>query len=129
MILRKSMCLLGIGAAKIDLILEKLNFTCGELVKGSFEITGGTIKQRIKRVECDLVFVDHANKTSRVVDSLTILTVKDIQKEQKVTMPFSFRIPENIPENEKRTSYKFTTKLVFDEGAKSVDQDQISIRQ
>ncbi|MCA0987580.1 sporulation protein [Guptibacillus algicola] len=122
------MCLLGIGAAKIDLILEKLTFKRGELVVGSFEIIGGTIEQRIKRVECDLLYIDHAKKTSRVVDSVTILTVKDIRKEQKVTIPFSFRIPETIPEPQKRTSYKFTTRLVFSEGAKSVDQDQIAIQ-
>lgn len=128
MLLRKSMCLLGIGAAKIDLILEKLTFKRGELVVGSFEITGGTIEQRIKRVECDLLYVDHEKKTSRVVDSVTILTVKDIRKEQKVMIPFSFRIPETIPEPKKRTSYKFTTRLVFNEGAKSVDQDQIAIQ-
>ncbi len=122
------MCLLGIGAAKIDLILDKLSFKRGELVLGSFEIIGGTIEQRVKRVECDLVYVDHAKKTSHVVDSVTILTVKDIRKEQRVMIPFSFRIPEAIPEPKKRTSYKFTTRLVFNEGAKSVDQDQIVIQ-
>ncbi|WP_349288106.1 sporulation protein, partial [Pseudoalteromonas sp. BZP1] len=63
-----------------------------------------------------------------IVDSVTILTVKDVRKEQRVTIPFSFRIPENIPETEKRTSYKFSTRLVFNEGVKSVDQDQIAIQ-
>ena len=48
LILRKYMSMLGIGSAKIDLQLPKLQYTPGENVSGIFLIEGGTIEQQIK---------------------------------------------------------------------------------
>ena len=48
MILRKYMALIGIGSAKIDLILEKVSYKPGEQVKGYFMVKGGTIEQQLR---------------------------------------------------------------------------------
>ncbi|OLN22015.1 sporulation protein [Domibacillus antri] len=126
MILRKYLSLLGIGSARVDLILPKESYKPGEQIKGHFLIEGGTIEQHIKRVECDLVMIDETDGTEKVVDTITILTSKMILSEETNQIPLTFRLPESVPALNKK-SYRFKTKLTFDKGIESKDQDIIQI--
>ncbi|OMP67009.1 sporulation protein [Domibacillus epiphyticus] len=127
MILRKYLSLLGIGSARVDLILPKETYKPGEQIKGHFLIEGGTIEQRIKRIECDLVLIDETAGTEKVVDSTTILTSKMILSEEMNHIPFTFRLPKSVPAFMKEKSYRFNTKLTFEKGIESKDQDIIQI--
>ena len=48
LILRKSLLLLGIGSAQIDLILPKNTYKSGECINGYFLIKGGTLGAKNK---------------------------------------------------------------------------------
>ncbi|WP_246943008.1 sporulation protein [Bacillus pinisoli] len=126
MLLRKYMSLLGIGSAKVDLVLEKDEAMVGESIRGAIHINGGTIEQQIKRIECDLVKTDDED-SEEVVETRTILTSKVIDSEDQTKIPFSFYIPCEITPSTDGISYRFKTRLVFQEGVKSLDQDIIKI--
>lgn len=127
MILRKYMSLLGIGSAKIDLILPKETYRPGEQIEAYFLIQGGTVDQRITRIECDLLLENHAEETSRTIEARTILSTRTIEAEELNKVPFTFRLPEVVPVPGRDESYRFKTKLTFDQGTESVDQDWIKI--
>lgn len=127
MILRKYLSLVGIGSAKIDLILPKETYTPGEHIKGYFLLKGGTIEQQLKRIDCDLVRIHEGEEKEDVIDSTTILTSTLLDSEQSDKIPFAFKLPSTMNPSDDETSYRFKTKLYFKEGAKSIDQDLIQI--
>ncbi|TLS36041.1 sporulation protein [Pseudalkalibacillus caeni] len=127
MLLRKYMSLLGIGAAKIDLLLEKDSYKPGESVKGIFLIKGGTIEQKICRIECDLVKFDKEDQKEHVIDSTMVLTSKKIQSEGTMELVFQFQLAEDLPASCNRINYRFKTRMCFDEGVQSEDHDLINI--
>lgn len=129
MILRKYMARLGIGSAKIDLILEKAVYSSGEEVKGHFHLKGGTIDQQLKRIDCDFVrstIKNGNNKEEIVIDNVTIFTTKNIESDVVSKIPFTFLLPESI-EIDKDFSYRFKSRLTFSHGVESFDFDDIQI--
>lgn len=128
MILRKYMALLGVGSARIDLILEKDTYELGEQVKGVFVVKGGLIGQQLKRIECDLVMSDNEKPKAegRVVDAITIYTTKYIESNAENHIPFTFRIPHSL-HVDNLVSYRFKSRLAFNEGVESLDHDVITI--
>ncbi|MGB3262022.1 sporulation protein [Paenisporosarcina sp.] len=128
MILRKYMALIGIGSAKIDLILENEIYMPGELVKGYFLVKGGTIEQQLKRIECDLVMTmdNNEEKDEEVIDSVTIFTSKLIESDTTNQVPFTFRLPESM-HPALSASYRFKSRLSFKQGVESLDHDVIQI--
>jgi sporulation-control protein len=127
MILRKYMSLFGIGSAKIDLVLPKNSFKQGELLHGYFFLEGGIIEQKLRRVECDLVMFDKNGKEEKLIDSTTVLKSDIIQADERNKLSFTYRIPKELPYSEEVVRYLFKTKLTFDQGIESVDEDYISI--
>ena len=121
------MSLLGIGAARIDLILPKDSYKPGEDINGTFLIKGGTIEQKIRRIDCDLVMMVESTGEELVIDSTTILTSKKINSEETNKSPFTFTLPDTVPITTKDISYRFKTRLTFNEGVESRDQDTIKI--
>lgn len=117
---------LGIGSARIDLILEKDTYRPGEHISGFFLLKGGTIDQLIKRIDCDLVIVNRG-KVEEVVDSTTIYTSTLIHTNEVNKISFKFKLPETIHVSNADHVYRFKTKLTFNEGVQSNDQDIIHI--
>lgn len=127
MILRKYMSLLGIGSATIDLILPKEAYHPGEIINGIYKIKGGTIEQKIKRIDCDLVMKDLLTGNEKVIDSTMVLLSKEIQSEENNQLTFSFKLDDYLPYTSEERSFRFKTRLTFNEGVESKDQDIIQI--
>jgi sporulation-control protein len=121
------MSLLGVGSAIIDLILPKEAYRRGELINGYFNIKGGTIEQQLKRIDCDLVMLDQSTGSERVIDTATILSSTIINSEESNKVSFTFKLPENISASTEEISYRFKTRLIFNEGIESKDQDFIQV--
>jgi len=128
MILRKYMALIGIGSAKIDLILEKVTYKPGEQVKGYFMVKGGTIEQQLRRIDCDFVRVneDSSNEEEQVIDSITIFTTKNIEADVVSKIPFTFVLPQSL-RTDCDSDFCFKSKLTFNQGVESLDYDDINI--
>jgi sporulation-control protein len=129
MILRKYLSILGIGSAQIDLILPKEEFLPGECINGYFLIRGGVIEQQLKRIDCDLVMADLSSRTEKVIETANILTSKQIESDEQNRIDFIFRLPKDLAASTEERSYYFNTRLVFDEGVISKDQDFITIKE
>ncbi|WP_316569428.1 sporulation protein [Neobacillus sp. YIM B06451] len=127
MLLRKLMSRLGIGSAQIDLILPKKTYKPGERVQGYFLIKGGTVEQKLKRIECDLVMIDRSKGKKKIIDSGTVLSSRVIFSEELNKISFTFNLPTSIQVSTEDISYYFKTKLIFNEGVESRDQDIIQI--
>lgn len=127
MILRKYLSLLGIGSARIDLVLPKVKFRRGEDISGYYHIHGGTIEQKIRRIDCDLVMLNEVSGEEKVIDSTTILTSQKINSDETNKITFTFSLPEDIPVSSEVVTYRFKTRLTFNEGVESKDQDQILV--
>ena len=129
MLLRKYMALLGVGSAKIDLILQNEVYKPGEVVHGHFSIEGGNIEQKLKRVDCDLVLTDKAADIEKVIDTKSVVTSMQIHSEELYELSFVFELPVSLVPSTDKISYRFQTKLIFEEGVTSLDQDMIKIVQ
>ncbi|MBS4223133.1 sporulation protein [Lederbergia citrea] len=127
MILRKYMSLLGIGSAHIDLILPKETYVVGEHINGYFLIKGGMIDQQLRRIDCELMMSDQLKGIEKIIDTRMIFTSKRIQSEELYKISFTLKLPTTIPVSTEEISYCFKTKLTFDEGVESIDQDIIRI--
>lgn len=127
MMLRKYMSLLGVGSAKIDLVLPKNTYRPGEKIEAVFHLHGGTVDQRIARIECDLILENHVEHTAKTVEVGTIFSTRTILANELNKVPFTFRLPDVLPVPGHDESYRFQTKLTFDKGTESVDYDWIKI--
>jgi sporulation-control protein len=123
------MSILGIGSAQIDLILPKEEFLPGECINGYFLIRGGVIEQQLKRIDCDLVMADLSLRTEKVIETANILTSKQIESDEQNRIDFIFRLPKDLAASTEERSFYFNTRLVFDEGVISKDQDFITIKE
>jgi sporulation-control protein len=121
------MSLLGVGSATIDLILPKETYQPGEIINGVYMLKGGTIDQKIKRIDCDLVMKDLLTGNEKVIDSSMILLSTRIQAEEDNQLTFTFKLDDQIPYSSEERSFRFKTRLTFSEGVESKDQDIIQI--
>lgn len=127
MLLRKYLSLLGVGSAKIDLILHKEAFRPGDLAEGYFLITGGTIEQKIKQIDCELVLTDKRQGIDIIVERATFQNTSTIFADALNKIPFTFKLPDTVMATSEVITYRFKTKLSFHKGIESRDQDIIKI--
>ncbi|MTH51957.1 sporulation protein [Bacillus mangrovi] len=125
MLLRKWMSRLGIGAAKIDLVLDHDQYKQGDVIIGRYDIYGGTIEQKLKRIESDLV--QTIDGEDRPILNNCIYTASTVLAEENRAISFKCRLPADLPVSDSDTAYKFVTKLVFESGTDSLDHDEIKI--
>ncbi len=123
----KLMCRFGIGATKIDLVLNKSEFRPGDVIKGEYELKGGRVEQKLKRIETDLLQYDENVNRSSVLHQNTILSSSTMKVNEQRTIHFSCRLSDAFPPSSESVSYKFVTRLVFDDGVNSVDHDEFQI--
>jgi sporulation-control protein len=126
MLLRKYVSMFGVGAAKIDLVLPKTSFHPGEPLNGYFLLEGGIVKQKLRRIDCDLIMVDkHSNE--KTIDSTTIYKSDELEPDETNKLYFVYRLPKQLKSNENGIRYLFKTKLTFDKGVESLDEDWITV--
>jgi sporulation-control protein len=121
------MCRFGIGTTKIDLVLNKKEFRPGDVIKGEYELTGGRVEQKLKRIETDLLQYDEITDRSSILHQNTILSSSTMKANEQRTIHFSCRLSDAFPPSSETVSYKFVTRLVFDDGVNSVDHDEFQI--
>jgi sporulation-control protein len=127
LLIRKYTALIGIGSATIDLLLEKNSYTPGEYVVGCFYINGGIVEQEINRIECDLILLNENKQMVQCIKPFKINASKIIQAGEETKIPFSFKLPSSLVVSTRQESYYFRTKLIFNQGLMSKDEDAIKI--
>ncbi|KSU62769.1 hypothetical protein AS034_11735 [[Bacillus] enclensis] len=123
----KLMCRFGIGSTKFDLVLTKRDYRPGEVIQGEYEIIGGRIQQKLKRIETELLQFDHNSESSSVLHYNTILSSSTMKANELKRISFSCRLADSYPPSSEAISYKLVTRFVFDDGINKVDHDDFRI--
>lgn len=94
---------LGIGAAKVDTILESMSLFQGEVLKGTVHIKGGDVEQQIDAINlklCTEVKVESDESTSYqdfVIGKLQAVQPFVIQPNETKQVPFEFKLDDETP--------------------------------
>jgi len=127
MMFAKLMCKMGIGAAKIDLVLHRSAYCPGELIKGEYELIGGKVDQKLKRIETDLLQYNEKTECSSILHQNTILSSSIMKAGEQRKIQFACRLADTFPPSKEGISYKFVTRLIFEEGMHRKDHDSFQI--
>lgn len=127
--LKNFLAKLGVGAAKIDLVLNKSHFELGEMVEGQFNIQGGAVEQHINRIDADLEIQIRVKDRiiSHNVATIPISPAFTIQPNEKKVLPFHYPLAIDMPISRGGVSYTFITRLDIAAGLDGSDSDKISI--
>lgn len=128
--LKKMMAKLGKGSAKIDLVLDHDTFQPGDEVTGELQIRGGTVEQSINRIDVDLM-IRAAVKDQVHEECLLRVPVYEaftLSPDEEKTLPFTMRLPEDLPVSGHSISFYFTTRLDIKAGVDHLDTDPILIQ-
>lgn len=93
----------GIGAAKVDTILEKDAYFPGEEVQGTVHVKGGKIAQDIRYIDLQLstryviVKDDEEHRKYATIHSFRVTGSFTIQPGEEHQFPFTFTLPLDTP--------------------------------
>ncbi len=94
---------LGIGAAKVDTVLQSMNVAQGEMLKGVVHIQGGDVAQDIDAIKlklCTEMKVEVDDSTSHetfVLGQLEAVQPFTIQPGENKQVPFEFKLHDETP--------------------------------
>lgn|GEM_PF-2423865 len=135
MVFKSFLASLGMGAAKIDLMLSSDQITMGENVDGKIVMTGGNVEQKIEGLFVDFKLSSRFSKGDQTIFVNETIQRVNIFKDQFVVepgqtmeFPFSFQCPEYLPVSSVNTRYYFQTNLEIKAGIDSKDRDFIVVR-
>lgn len=123
---------MGMGAAKIDLRLDKEIVTTGQEVTGQIVATGGNAEQKVEGLSVYFMLKSvHARNGNDLSERIGVVDVTHeefvIQPNETITFPFSFHCPANIPASSINTKYYFITNLEIKNAIDSHDRDFIKV--
>lgn len=136
----------GVGAAKVDLVLDQDRITQGGKVTGRILLSGGSVKQTIQGLSVDFRVWSVIGEGYKIKEKVCTIPVTDetfeIEPGEERTYPFSFICPENLPYShtpEKNvwgnpvnsrgtnTKFYFQTNLDIHRGKDAKDRDYIDV--
>lgn len=131
---KKLLASLGVGAAKIDLVLDSEVVTMGEAVTGKVYVQGGEVKQQIEELEVHFKLASSYKKGDHIRQvNETIATIPVIQEDftvhpgEKREFDFYFECPELLPVSSVNTHYYFQSNLEINAGIDAKDRDIVSV--
>ncbi|HZG70001.1 MAG TPA: sporulation protein, partial [Chondromyces sp.] len=126
---KKIMAKIGVGSAKIDLILPQSAYMMGDTVAGELVIQGGAVDQSINKIDIDFIIQIHTSKQihQQVIQKIPFPEAFTIHASERKALPFSFTIPQDVLVSGSKVSYLFKTNLDIAGGIDSGDHDPIQI--
>ena len=131
---RKVLTGIGIGSARVDLVLAKSKFAAGERITGELQIKGGILDQKVDQVYLKLVLTSSFRKDKQVqqvtreFDHETIAAGFEIAAGgQLQPLPVSYILPEDIPVSTFSTKYYLVTGLDVAMAVDPKDNDLIEV--
>jgi sporulation-control protein len=123
---------MGMGAAKIDLRLDKDVVTTGKEATGQIVVTGGSAEQKVEGLSVYFMLQStHARTNNSLVERVAMIDITHdlftIQPNESITFPFSFTCPVSIPSSSVNTKYYFITNLEIKNAIDSHDRDYITV--
>lgn len=119
----------GKGAAKVDLVLNRNQFQLGDVAEGKLVIQGGTVEQKINKIDVRLMVVIRHDETEYVhaVTSIPFYESFIIHPGEYKEFPFQYQLPYDLLISGNYVTYFFNTKLDIAGGVDQKDRDYIEI--
>ncbi|WP_415817434.1 sporulation protein [Mesobacillus thioparans] len=123
----------GIGAAKVDTKLEKDRVKPGEEVRGIVEIRGGNVEQNIDDIYLSLHTTYIKEKDDRKytataqIDRFRLIQSFSIKENETKEIPFTFRLPLEMPLTMGRTKVWVSTGLDIKNAVDPSDKDYLTV--
>ncbi|MEW6446898.1 MAG: sporulation protein [Bacillota bacterium] len=134
-ILKKFLASVGIGAARIDLMLPQETYRAGEEVSGTLRIESGKVDQEVNSVYLQLLVKsrygsgDDVKHVSKILDTAQIsgaLSIRAGDPAQEI--PVRYGLPVNVPLSARHTKLFLLTGLDVSKAVDPGDADPIVIR-
>lgn len=129
MLLRKMMSKLGVGSAYVDLRLNKHLLQPGDVIEGELYIRGGTVDQKIERLDVAFVrkTICDGKEEDTVIATIPVAGEFVIKEEEAKVLPFRYQLPDDIALSQQGISYRFITRLHIEDAIDTLDFDYIQI--
>ncbi|RHW38634.1 sporulation protein SpoOM [Lysinibacillus yapensis] len=130
----KMLASIGVGSAKVDTKLEKSSYAAGETIQGEVEVYGGNVEQQIDAIYLTLYTTyikeldDHKYTAKAPIQKFKVSDPFVVNANETKIIPFSFKIPVDVPITVGNTQVWVATELDIRSGADSQDKDYIEIR-
>ncbi|TRZ37838.1 sporulation protein SpoOM [Niallia circulans] len=132
-IFKKALASVGVGAAKIDAVLDKRDYMPGEKLAGEINIVGGNVEQNIEAIYVRLYTeyeVEHDDKKetrTALIGEFMAAGAFTISVKEKKVIPFSGTLPHDIPYTIGKTKVWISTGLDIKQAIDPSDVDPINI--
>ena len=128
--LKKLMAKFGVGAAKIDLLLDRQGYRLGETMTGVVRIEGGNVEQRILDLKVALLMKVsvRGQEVIKTVETFPVKSNFTVQPKPAVQeIPFSFQVPAGLAISTPAVQYNLQTKLDVEMAVDPTDMDLLVI--
>ncbi|WP_044640226.1 sporulation protein [Risungbinella massiliensis] len=132
--LKKFLASIGVGNAKIDLMLDQSQLTMGETITGHIHVIGGDVEQKVDGLSVGFRVASrysNGDQTVHVDEKVADIPItRDqfvLQPREQREYPFHFTCPHGIPVSSVTTGYYFQTSLEIDFGVDAKDRDYVTV--
>lgn len=133
-LLKKILSSIGIGSARLDLVLPRERYCAGEEITGYLQVFGGIADQLINRVYVQLVAQSKYKKGEEVKNIVKVLDEGVLTErfrigahEEKQEVPVKYVLPEDIPVTTNATRLYLVTGLDISSAVDPKDSDLIEV--
>jgi sporulation-control protein spo0M len=102
---------LKIGLPKTLVHLDKNVYEAGSVINGTIEITGGLLKNKIKRYDIDLVGIDSQAFVEEIVNSHSVFCSLECSPNQTGKISFLINVPDDIKKNQNSLNYSLIINI------------------
>ncbi len=127
--LKRIMASFGVGAAKVDLILERRQYRIGETVRGKAVIVGGGVDQAVSSLDVDVMlrFSVRGKEFSRAVQTVKVCRDILVKAKKNIEFPFEHHLPADYPVSKGPVSYHLVTKMDIARAVDAGDADSLVV--
>lgn len=130
---KKALASFGVGAAKVDTILDRSNVRVGDTITGRVEIVGGDVAQQIDAISLVLYtsytkeLNDSKYEEDVVLQNIRVSEPFTINANEQKAIPFSFNLPFDTPITMGKTRVWVHTGLDIAMAIDPTDKDYLSV--
>ncbi|GAB6157265.1 hypothetical protein JCM39194_04650 [Desulfotomaculum varum] len=126
---KKLMASLGVGAARVNLVLDYEQCRIGEKLTGKVMVEGGSVDQAVHTLNVDIImkFSVKGKEISQRVDTVQVARDFRIKAREVKEIPFWHTIPFTYPVTKGSVSYSLVTRMDLAQAVDAEDTDKLVI--
>ncbi|ABO48966.1 SpoOM family protein [Desulforamulus reducens MI-1] len=126
---KKLMASFGVGAAKVNLLLEKGSYRVGETVNGKVIVEGGNVDQDIQSLDVDVLMrvIIKGKEIKRVLDTFQVAQEFHVRAKETKEIAFEYPIPIHYPISKGSLSYSLITRMDISQAVDTDDSDPLVV--